>query len=898
MTRSARSASSSSKKFDVFEFNEEDARIQKASEKILCKFGNPKKSGNFPVDKYTFLEVFSRGPKTPHESISCDPVDLDAKVKCSAEDVSNKLLEVDDSDMDDQCLYANSYSKEASQKNCTVKEEIPGFGNDSLNMVSDDDGDDDDDSNEIDSSSTSTSTLSPAKVGEDQLLLEHGCTASEVNGIKMAVNVVPDFVMYGNIYSTQSWLTFSCESIRLEESTVNGNRTSFELEWTVEDIIKIESCWCDQVKTAMIKFLLKPKDFRGSGNADQNQGSEQLKFAVYDPYWSEKEEAIKSLDVRFRELWSAIIDTDTDNNENISALGQNSFFCGRRYFPIFDQTFDEVIYPKGDPDAVSVSKRDVELLQPETFINDTIIDFYIKYLKNKIPPGEQQKFHFFNSFFFRKLADLDKDPSSASDGRAAFQRVRKWTRKVNLFEKDYIFIPVNYSYHWSLILICHPGEVIHLKDEKIEESSKVPCILHMDSLKGSHKGLKNLFQSYLFEEWKERHQDMVDEASSKFVNLRFVSLELPQQVNLYDCGLFLLHYVELFLEEGLSNFNPFKISKFSTFLTSNWFLPEEASLKRAHIQKLIFDIFEDNSQKAPPNDCIDEDLSSEIPGIIKHMFADSLGERCYPTWQGNPSSFTCKQETDIQFPAASPVDVTSYDREPGFVSNDLQRAEVNSPSINCQMSTCHQSGYLSPIEEVEEAVEETGVSELAMENSDRIAVLASDCPSLSYFSKDFEASETSQQGFTMNVWEHSSFSKPSTSASWNALETTTEDLPLEGIEGSDLPDKTDKLECSSTAFEELAGFVVEDSQEENERHDVDMSEKSPPFQGSLHSMPHQDSNLAQFIDLEDDTEVGKKESPESEADEPATKRSKLTHAGEERRMTRNMFNVHVNSISI
>ena len=42
------------------------------------------------------------------------------------------------------------------------------------------------------------------------------------------------------------------------------------------------------------------------------------------------------------------------------------------------ESFEEVIYPKGDPDAVSISKRDIELLQPETFINDTIIDFYIK----------------------------------------------------------------------------------------------------------------------------------------------------------------------------------------------------------------------------------------------------------------------------------------------------------------------------------------------------------------------------------------------------------------------------------------------------------------------------------------------------------------------------------------
>jgi sentrin-specific protease 7 len=44
----------------------------------------------------------------------------------------------------------------------------------------------------------------------------------------------------------------------------------------------------------------------------------------------------------------------------------------------FDEPFEDVIYPKGDSDAVSISKRDVDLLQPDTFINDTIIDFYIK----------------------------------------------------------------------------------------------------------------------------------------------------------------------------------------------------------------------------------------------------------------------------------------------------------------------------------------------------------------------------------------------------------------------------------------------------------------------------------------------------------------------------------------
>ncbi|KAL5076208.1 hypothetical protein RYX36_015192 [Vicia faba] len=171
-----------------------------------------------------------------------------------------------------------------------------------------------------------------------------------------------------------------------------------------------------------------------------------------------------------------------------------------KYFPNFEEPFDEVIYPEGDPDAVSLSKRDFDLLQPDTFINDTIIDFYIQYLKNQIQEEEKPRFLFFNSFFFRKLADLDKNPSSASDGKAAF-----------------------------------------LRD------------------------------------------------------------------NSYDCGLFLLHYLELFLAEAPLTFNPLKLTKFSNFLNVDWFLPAEAYLKRTLIQKLISELVENrDSREISSSDCSDD----------------------------------------------------------------------------------------------------------------------------------------------------------------------------------------------------------------------------------------------------------------------------------------------------
>lgn len=137
---------------------------------------------------------------------------------------------------------------------------------------------------------------------------------------------------------------------------------------------------------------------------------------------------------------------------------------------------------------------------------------------------------------------------------------------------------------------------------------------------------------------------------------------------------------------------------FHSQLNSNWFPSDEASLRRSHIQNLIYDIFENGSLKAPPIDCRGKGPLSELPGVIEHKVeADSSGASCYPgMWHGNLSNGST--ETDIQFRPVSPVRAASCSRDPGIVFKDLQAAVVP-PHFDCrQMSLCHQSGFLSPIE--------------------------------------------------------------------------------------------------------------------------------------------------------------------------------------------------------
>lgn len=412
--------------------------------------------------------------------------------------------------------------------------------------------------------------------------------------------VTPEFVHYGRSTFLLPQLTFSADWVKLE--IVKQNLSCDEghtFQWSLSDIEYLKTFWLSQVSVAVA--ILRLKD--SSGIELQTffgvTGGPDLLFAFNDCGWHRQEQRIISLSDTYNKLLKSFDESVyTSENTMCGVHSEDSEEFEDYCFGRFEETLEEFVFPKGDPDAVTISGRDVELLEPGIFINDTLIDFYIKYLQSTVSESQKQACHFFNSFFFRKLADLDKFPDTEVVSREAFIRVRKWTRRVNIFEKDYIFIPVNYSYHWSLIVICNPGATI-LEDD---HQSKTPCILHMDSINGTHGNLSKLIQSYLWEEWRERH--MVDEASfvtaENFYNMPFISLEVPQQNNMYDCGLFLLHYVEMFLRQAHTTFSLSQLENTAYFLTNDWFVPAEASLlKRYHIRHLIYKLHKESSGTGP-----------------------------------------------------------------------------------------------------------------------------------------------------------------------------------------------------------------------------------------------------------------------------------------------------------
>uniref|UniRef100_A0A8C1PYL9 SUMO specific peptidase 7b n=2 Tax=Cyprinus carpio TaxID=7962 RepID=A0A8C1PYL9_CYPCA len=278
--------------------------------------------------------------------------------------------------------------------------------------------------------------------------------------------------------------------------------------------------------------------------------------------------------------------------------------------------------PPPSKGGITVTTEDLECLKDGEFLNDVIIDFYLKYLLlERADKDVAERSHIFSSFFYKQLTR-----KNTSSPYRRHQRVRTWTRHVDIFSKDYLFIPVNQEAHWYLVVICFPsleglecvpwrnkGPMSQDKSQTSKASSAGdcqrgtwgqilfhgsvyvrlvsdpviclfpwfalrPCILVMDSLK-----LSNVTSSrrYLQVEWEVR------KGSTRAFTSESISGSLcrvPLQDNSSDCGLYLLQYVESFLQNPVVHFDlPLRLE--------HWFPRNQVRRKREELRELVLQLY-------------------------------------------------------------------------------------------------------------------------------------------------------------------------------------------------------------------------------------------------------------------------------------------------------------------
>ncbi|CAN6865695.1 unnamed protein product [Brassica oleracea] len=264
---------------------------------------------------------------------------------------------------------------------------------------------------------------------------------------------------------------------------------------------------------------------------------------------------------------------------------------------------EDICYPSSDdPHFVQVCLKDLECLAPQEFLNSPVMNFYIRFLQ------EQQVSnycHFFNTYFYKKLSDAVTN--KGNDKAASFLKLRRWWKGIDLFRKAYIFIPIHEDVHWSLIIVCIP--------DKEDESGLT--ILHLDSL-GVHpkRSIVENVKRFLKDEWNFLNQD--DDYSSNLPisaklwrnlprRINEADIKVPQQKNDFDCGPFVLFFIQRFIEEAPQRLKRKDLGMFD----KKWFKPDEASALRTKIRNTLIDLFCFSDQTGRHNDPSDDNGASQ-----------------------------------------------------------------------------------------------------------------------------------------------------------------------------------------------------------------------------------------------------------------------------------------------
>ncbi|KAG2229619.1 hypothetical protein INT48_004080 [Thamnidium elegans] len=235
------------------------------------------------------------------------------------------------------------------------------------------------------------------------------------------------------------------------------------------------------------------------------------------------------------------------------------------YDPIDDEPIKPIgvdkhllTYPFEGKKSVTIYERDLERLEEDQFLNDSLLDIFPKIWADQYPNSST---HTYSSFFYTKLAG---DGSSVN-----YDKIGRWTANINIFEKKLIIIPIAQHHHWYLVVVTNPGLCINnradygLKIDHIEEKDEDMDESDVSELKvPSRPGrkAKNLKAGAIldhalggskFETCRNTSEYLKKEAMQKlnikeedFVEPEFVYTDCPNQKNFVDCGVFCLHYMK------------------------------------------------------------------------------------------------------------------------------------------------------------------------------------------------------------------------------------------------------------------------------------------------------------------------------------------------------------------
>ncbi|XP_029974540.1 sentrin-specific protease 1 [Salarias fasciatus] len=164
--------------------------------------------------------------------------------------------------------------------------------------------------------------------------------------------------------------------------------------------------------------------------------------------------------------------------------------------------------------GLSLTRKDLQTLSNLNWLNDEVINFYMNLLVERSKEPELPSVNTFNTFFYPKLRS------------SGYSAVRRWTKKMDIFAKDILLIPVHLGVHWCLAVV----------------DFRKKAIMYFDSMGNNNDEACNVLLDYLEKESKDKKGKDLD--TSDWTLHSKTRSEIPQQMNGSDCGMFTCKYAD------------------------------------------------------------------------------------------------------------------------------------------------------------------------------------------------------------------------------------------------------------------------------------------------------------------------------------------------------------------
>ena len=172
----------------------------------------------------------------------------------------------------------------------------------------------------------------------------------------------------------------------------------------------------------------------------------------------------------------------------------------------------------------TVTRKELATLLGSNWLSDVIINVFLDLIVHRSRGNPQlPSVYVFNSFFFNVLNRMDYDD------------VKRWTRREDIFAHDILLIPIHQKNHWTMV-------VVDLRHKVIK---------YLDSMGGKNDECLKRLRLYLAEEMMAKKDSLLNANEWHLENV----LDLPQQENGYDCGVFALKFADYFARDAKINFD-------------------------------------------------------------------------------------------------------------------------------------------------------------------------------------------------------------------------------------------------------------------------------------------------------------------------------------------------------